>query len=824
MSEYIRSAEQICSPIQLVTGLGLEPTKVGDHYTIPCPACLNRLFILDTGFLCEETGCSFRAGGVFDLLKVSEKLDSYEKTLSRMTSMLPQLFADQDFLQDSFAKHEIVRVLEARRGLYELLLELARMQVDHHQTAALINQLRASANVDTIPSPYCFFPVPDGHKERLARIMRKYGGVGWPDTSNYSLILMPYFVNHHTVGVMLYKNGVNDRHHKHQKLESRQFQFLGLMQADPRVTDYSLVPTYAQVLKKNAEFSQTDPSKVALHLMRDSGSDLDPSWMPSKVTYLQSGQTEWNPLFMLASHTEVEIANSSHFADKPIPLLDKILFHIEERILSEGITKEVELLIQQAQLFPGAVERLKEQLSASHNLEALGDLDRFLQTKVLEITKNDGKLILRDDSYMLVQEDGSENHLSNFALKFHKNIRFYNSKDVYHSVDLLFGGRTIPMNIITQDLHNPRKLVEAVQHFPSEDMTLDEVTGLPVLSETSGRPITTLMRYLKKIPGTIPVVEGIATLGWSPGRELFHGPNFRIAERGQVDFGDIHFHPGSFLLSHFTNDVPHEVRAIHSSLPRVAKDYISIFVALIHRSFHGIQHIAVPVCRDLGGERLISEICGAVGQTKPIRFNESQWSRGGIPTNYPVFGTGSTYQQTQKLKSPIFMLTERGAVVEKVFSEEVYDAIGQTMREVFYSYLEWVMQGYNIEFSYQRSVDPNCVLAKEGQDIIRRAMGIEWEITTPAYSVLDTLFDSIPFERTQDYLAVDLNKQQVELNLSGLPAIDKTDLQLELSQFATGVVLTEHGVAAKDIDMKYLAETYYQDTPKFEEVFEIPDI
>ena len=89
MREHVDTIERTCSPIQLVTGLGLDPSRSGEHYTITCPACHNRLFVLETGFLCAAYDCDFRAGGTLDFLKLQRGLKTYGEAIDAMETVFP---------------------------------------------------------------------------------------------------------------------------------------------------------------------------------------------------------------------------------------------------------------------------------------------------------------------------------------------------------------------------------------------------------------------------------------------------------------------------------------------------------------------------------------------------------------------------------------------------------------------------------------------------------------------------------------------------------------------------------------------------------------
>jgi len=822
MSEYVKSVEQLCSPIQLVTGLGFEPKKSGDQYTIICPCCRNRLFILKTGFLCENSECDFRAGGIYDLLKKSENLKTYEAALLRLEHIFPDFFADQIFLKDAKNRQRVIKQLEARRRMYNLLQRQARESIDDHHTLSIHSKLRVMSGLDNISSPYCIFPLSKHNYEELETTLRMYGH-GCPDFRDSKPILIPYFINHHTVGALGYKYSLRSATH-FLKLESRKFQYCGLMQADPRIKKFTLVPTYAKILSKNEEFIQTDPGNLALHLLRDKSSALDPDWTPESAVYVEQRVNEWANLLMFARHTKVFVSRSSHITETPINLQERILNHLLQRLKETGFDGEVELLLEQGQLFPEFVPELRARLEQDSQWELLRDLNKFLATKVLDITPDGDKLSQKDGGYYFTRKDGNEINLSNFVIDFHKSVRFYNNKDVYHEIDLSFADRKIPMLLAHQDLHNPRKMLESLQQFPQDYVDLKQLEGIPILTETSGKQIHALMRYLKSRPGFLPVVEGIPALGWSSDRKYFFGPSW-IASADKIKYEDMIHHPDNPVLKNFNSKV-HEVRNINLQIPIECSTLIAQAVAMIFRAFHGVDPIAIAFLRDGGGERLLREMFSAIGQTQPIHMNESQWSRGGgLDTHgFPVYGVGASYWKTQKLKNSVFMLTDRGIRIDDDLDDESYDLSKQSFRQIIHKSLQWILSDQNTEFKYQRSVDPAFVLSKEGHWVIEQATDMEWSIRTPAYNVLDTIFGSIPFEETREYLINDLNRQRVELKLEGLPDVNRTDLQIELGQYASDVQLTETGIEAKDIDMKTLVETYYQDTPVFEEVFVAPDM
>jgi len=529
-------------------------------------------------------------------------------------------------------------------------------------------------------------------------------------------------------------------------------------------------------------------------------------------------ENQWSPLMMLSRDVELQVSPSSSPTVKPVRLQDRLEGILFEKLKTEGMNADTRLLVEQAQLFEGLPERLQDRLREAKCHEVLGDLNVILRERVLDITTDQDKLFERDGGYYLERARGNaEINLTNFLLRFDSNIVFNDSRDVFHAVRVLFKGEEIPMLLESNDLHNARNLLRTVQRLPRKDT---DVQGLPVFTETAGRAANALMRYLKSQPGSLPDATGITNLGWSPNRQHFAAPYF-VADADGVQYEELVFHPNNEILKHYKSFISLP-RKIHEPLPLVFTNLIAQIVAMVFRSYSGIQAMAVPILREDGGERLLRNMFGSLGQTHPFHFNESQWYRGINTNGYPVYGAGADFFRTQQMKQAVFMLTERGQRIEEIFTDEVYDAAGQTLRQILHDVIEWMLTGQNTEFVYLRSVDPSSVLSKEGQRVIHEATGLDWHIRTPSYQVLDTLLENIPFEKTHEYFVRDLNKRRIELRINDLFEVDKTDLALELKQFASNVELTDQGISAVDADMETLATTYYQDTPRFEEIFEAP--
>ena len=819
--EHVTALEQSCSPIQLITGLGFDPIKSGDQYTITCPSCHNRLFVLREGFLCENIDCSFRAGGVVDLLKTQEQLPDYVSAISRLEEIFPSLFKGQLHTHDAKTRMRVATRLNARRNLFELLRLMAKEQPRNSHDVTTKNKLRkAFGDQPVAASPYAVFPLWRKHYKQLQTILTQYGERNPP---NFDLedapFLVPYFSNHHTVGVLGFHADI-DREYEYRVLEPSKYQFFGLMQAHPKTQNVYLTSGFRLALLKNAEFSQKDPTQLALHCTMK-GSENRISWVPKAATYLETKRNRWSPIITLGLDIPISVARGTTLNSVTTPLQDHIVHVLVSKIIAEGFNADVEYLLELCQLYKDVhiMALIRKDLEDAGRLDELNQLQSFLRHKVLSV-EGDEKLYQAEEGYFYARR-GVDVGLSNFSLDFHRSIRFHNSSEVYYEVDLRYSERSIPMLLSHQNLHQPRLLEQSLQQFPNKDVELDKLQGLPVLYEVAGRKAGMLLRYFKRLTSSLPIAEGINSLGWSVDRKRFHGPNW-IADPGGIRHNPLVFSPGNEMLKLFVSE-DRPVRKVHQQLPLDITHIIAQTLGLVFRSYHNVGLMAIPILREGQGENLLRGLFREMGQRGPLHFNENQWIRSVDVHGFPVYGTGCDYRKTQNVKQAVFMLTsDRGQRIDTEYSEEIFEKAGQTFRQVFHECVAWMLEGEDVSFENHRSVDPNFILAKEGARVIQRAMGIEWHIHTPAYNVLDTLLANIPFERTQDYMVLDLNKRMFELKLDGLPAVDATDLQLELSQFANGVILTEHGVAANDADMNRLITNYYQETPRVEQLFVPP--
>lgn len=821
---HVDTLEQACSPIHLVAGLGFEPVRdpTTKNYTTNCPVCHNRLFVTPQGFLCENLNCDLKAGGVVDVLRYQQNLPDYYEAVGRLLEMFPERFHSHAYLREPKIQRAVAGHLQKRRAMLEFFLRAARHAPATKYDCDLRNHLRAGLGEDLFTkSPYLIFPIWESFQDTWEDFLTDQGIRRLPGLSRNSRpFLIPYFTNSHTVGALLYKDRFDDDSPQIFEIEPAKYQFSGLLQAGPYTTKYYLVPSYVGLAKQNLDFFNTAPTHIALGFLYKS-SEASITWVPEKATYIENkkrGHNKWTTLLNLGRDIDLRLSTGLELSDE-VPIVQRIVDVVYESLVSSGFNQETSQLIDLIQLYDNASELLKNKLSSAGHHELTRGVVAHLKHKVLDVEGED-KLIQTEDGYIHSRK-GVDTSISNFVVEFNRSIRFHGSPDVYYEVNLVNSQYTVPMLLAHQALHQPRQLEKSLQQFPKNLITDHERKQLPVpvMHETSGRRVGMLMRAFKKVCGKLPIVEGITSLGWTPDRKTFFGPSW-IADADGVRYTKMVFHPSNTILNHYDPE-ENPVRKVHD-LPLDGQHMIAQIIALIFRNFHNIPVMPVAVLREAASETLLRSMFAAIGQKTPIHFNESQWLRGVDLQGFPSYGTGCEYPKIKNIKQGVFMLSERGWSASEIYSADVYDLMGQTLRQVVHECLEWMLTGESVTFEYHRSVDPTCILSKEGKRVIDRAMGIEWNIRTPTYNALDALLSQIPFNKTHEFMKEDLNKQVFELRFAELESVDHTDLQMELRQFVGGVVLHRNSVSANIADMRQLVTTYYQDVPHVEQVFVPP--
>jgi hypothetical protein len=815
---HVDALEHSCSPIHLITGLGFEPKRYLDQYIIDCPACHNPLFVLPTGFLCHNQACNFRAGGVVDLLKWHHKLPDYTTALDSLLEILAHRFKDQAGIDDRHVREDMARLLTVRRRMLDFLLRAARTNPDTHAGVRAQNHLRKRFGEDVWgAAPYVAFPLWSKDYEEFKDILAAYESPPpLPIRRGDTPFLLPYFINHHTVGVVHQVLSPDKKTSEYFELEPRKYQFLGLLQTDPRANDFYLTHNADRAIIKNAEFARTDPSKMALALIHKTKfSDI--AWCPKRVVYLEAKANNWSAYINLSFDTEVAVADSPYFATNLQSIEERITTVLYAMLVRDGEFSPTALtLLDLGQMYDEFVPRLSQMLKDGKHFELLKALIRHVRNKVLLVLSDTEKLIQTDQGYAYVVKNVTT-YLTNFLLDIRRSISFPNSNDLYHEAMVVKGDQTFPVMFMHSALSRPGTLLPIINKPMNGKMPEQCIN----FNTERGNGIARLVQYFNMKVGESPMVEGIADLGWTIDRSKFYGPSW-IADKDGIRYTGMVHHPDTPFLTLHYNAKENPVRRVYDQLPVECMNLIAQIIAMVFRQFHNVPLLAVPILRDQAGEVLLREMFNAIGQHSPVHYNESQWQRGKDTRGFPVYGTGCDYHRTKNLKQGVFMLTDRGYAVSTVYAQEDYERAGQTLREVMHSCIEWMLTGENVTFEYHRSVDPTCILSKEGKRIIERAMGLEWHIQTPAYNALDSLLSQIPFNRTHEYMVEDLGSQRFEVKLAGLENVDTTDLQLELKQFAAGVTLTQRGVAASIADMRHLLQTYYQDVPHVEQVFTVP--
>jgi hypothetical protein len=815
MELSIQTLDQIINPIELINLLG-EELHIGlsGEYTTNCPKCESKLFILDKEFVCENSLCTFRAGSAVDYL-VAKGVCGWDQSIETLNSILNNKLKNSIVYKN---QKIITSQLKNKRKIFDFFLKNAFNGSQNNIKLIQYRSALRSQGLDPEALRHSVFIVTAQETEVLKELIKNV----YPE-KNINItgphIILPYFVNYHTISHLLVLKTPDSKPEKINIMPSRTA-FFSLLQRHPGCKKTKVAYTYAEAAKLNTQYSRVNPEMLCLHMMVDAKASGESFVLPS-ATYIAIGE----------NHSDLRVAGT---LQRYIPGLtvseNKVGLHADyaaidaNEFILKCVVKELKKNIPISSILPlveldhKSRQALLVQLHANRYFAEADEVRNFFKT--LPVYKDD-KITLFSNPYgYSIKKHNNDiytNNISNFTIELEQNIVFTESTDIFHAGSLLFNNDRYPLILKQEEIDKITELEKAARRA-TMGVSNSEI-NIPTVMERSGAKYLTT--YLREQVSQLPKTEGIPMLGWSPRRSSFYTPYF-IADRKGSRVGKKYLHPVIPTLSSFTTDIS-DVCALHHDLPEVIVNILNQAAAFIVRTFLSMQTKPLPIYNNSEARRLLSEIFSALGQTTVLQLNQNM--RGeelpGV-RGFPFYAVGYSSSQINKSSLSAFILCDAGANINENFSPDIIHKAQTTLKFITKKIAEWALQTQAENFQQERSVSRANAYSKEGSQVIVDACGLlSWPSSKTPFENLDNILSRIGIDEVKNYFIsnVNIHKLQIKNEIFDV-ATNRQALEAELKSISKSVSFTKDTVDVDSESMLEALNSYYHTNPVLTEYFD----
>lgn len=805
--------EQITSPLEVVNLLGHELHKVHatNYYTTKCPKCESKLHILDKEFVCENSGCVFRAGSVVDYLVAAKKC-SWDTALETLNTILDNRLQNTTLFKN---KSSVTKYFKTRRRVFDFFLRIALQGSVNNMHCLQYRNALKNQGIDVELLKWGIYVV-SGKDTTILRELVKDG-----NKINDTCIVLPYFSSYHKVSHILV---LNSPLHKPElfEVEPSRISYFGLLQRHPKNNVTKLAYTYAEAAKLNTQYSRVSPENVCLHMMLDAAKGGDYIVFP-EVEYVIT-----NP----ADDNFRAVATIQKYLPSVAVDTQKINLYAAEKIessdiyLAKSLIKEIKAgkniisLLDLINLKADSKQLLLKKLHEEKYFDEAEEVRNYF--KSLPIYNDDKQTLYSNPFGYTLKKSGKDtfiNSITNFIVELEQNVVFAESTDIFHAGNVTFNGDVFPVILTQDDVEKAADLEKAVRRATLGSPGESALINLPTVKDRGGAKY--LISYLREQISSLPRTEGLPMLGWSPRRTSFYAPYF-IADKKGSRLGKKYFHPNNQALSLFTNDSS-TIGQLHLDLPEPISEVISQCAAIITRSYLSMPVRAIPVYNSSEARALLSALFSALGQTSVAQLNhnirgeDSPGIRG-----FPHYAVGYVSSQANKSSLPAFILCDAGLVINEHFSAEILEQAKQTLKLVVQKVAEWAITTEAASFTQVQSVSRTAAYTSEGTQVIIDSCNLmSWPHSKKPFENLDNLLANIRPEEVKQYFVKDIHRHITQIKKEVFnSSSDLNKITEELQQIAKKVLVTEDTIDVDSDSMLEALTSFYQTTPTLAEKFD----
>lgn len=832
MEAHVKAINSLVSPAEAACELGLQPKVKDNACIVSCPNCDKPMFVLDTGFVCSSHNCNFKAGGVIDIISLTENVSiskSCEYFFEAFASKAKKIskYKDLEFLSD------LTMRLRYKRKLLEFFLRRRNSEPDRAYAIQAMGAL-GKAGIRLQDNRLTGFVLSTEEAAELNVILGHYE-TGLPSLPPATaMLVIPYFSDHHTIDSLTVSTPARpSRDHKTIELErNSRLVWAGLLQAHPATKKVELVESAMDMLIANTTHARTGTGKeIALHC-RYKSTIADVVWKPETCRYVISEESEATPVIALSRLDSClsEMTLSVKGVERNVR--DYVLETCTSALIKDGFTASTKLLLEAAQINEQERFTLLAKLHDARAYDTAEGVRKFL--RVVLVHKDEKSLLYATpDGYLTARDESADKvPVTNFVLDVTSNIVFPDSQDVFHAADLTIDGHRRSIVLKPTDIDRIVDL-EAAVRFASGNLDSEEIleNKLPTVRDKNcGRIMSSYLRH--KI-SEAPRIEGIPFLGWNDQRTRFYGPYWYADKKAGCIQYDAVMHPFKVDMQYFAN-APFAARSLHLDLPSGAATVIAQYASMLVRSYLHYPVGAIHYYDDDKHVQAFSSLFDALGQRYMITASPNKRNTSGVvedagrifkglPYLVRSFSEGLNTRTVDFIRSAAFCLGAQGCVLNDIenFKPRENDIKSCTAHVVF-AVLEWILKTEAKTFEPAKSVSFAQCAAIEGSAIIEQACGVTtWNRKNSEYTSLEAFLADVRYEEVNQYVHYNINEHIVTLDLASRKDLSVNAIAAEIAKLGAEKVTVEgNKITTDSASMMEALESYYHSRPTVSESFD----
>lgn len=832
MEVHVKAINSLVSPAEAACELGLHPRIKDNACIVSCPNCDKPMFVLDTGFVCSSHSCNFKAGGVIDMISLTEKIsigkacDYFFEAFAVKTKKISR-YNDAEFIS------ELALRLRYKRKLLEFFLRRRNNEPDRAYAIQALGALR-KAGITLQDNKLTGFVLTAEDVSELNSILAHFNTCMPNIPAATAALVIPYFSDHHTIDSLTVSTPASPaKDHKIIDIErNARLTWAGLLQTHPAVDKVELTESAMDMLIANTAYARTGTGKeIALHC-RYRGTVADVLWKPLTCKYIVTDDSSTSPVIALSKLDSCLTDMTLSVRGVERPVRDYILDECFEALLEDGLSPSAKLMLEASQLDEKERRDILVRLHDARAYDAAESVRKFL--RVVLVHKDDRSLLYSTpDGYLVAKDESAEKlPVTNFVLDILHNIVFPDSQDVFHVADLTINANKRRIVLKPTDIDRISDLETAVRFASGGDNeTLDD--KLPTVRDKGcGRIMSSYLRY--KI-SEVPRLEGIPFLGWNDQKTRFYGPYWYADKRaGCIPF-EAELHPFKQDMQYFSN-VPFSARSLHTDIPSCAATVIAQYASMLVRSYLGYAGNSVHYVNNDKHSNLLHAVFGALGQHCGMpACNVRNYIGAAHSANVNTFSglprlvitpqaTEADNKRTRSKPGGFeFCLGAQGCIFEDIEQVEIReDDIKSCAAHVVFAVLDWILRTEAKAFKPASSVSFAQCAAAEGNDIIAAACGLSsWNQRLSEYTTLEAFLADVRYEEVNRYVHYNVNEHIVTLDLTSRPDLSIEAIAQELEKLgANKISVNSNKITTDSGSMMTALESYYHNRPEVEESFD----
>jgi hypothetical protein len=552
MFDKVNTLFESIRPFKVAHDLGCICFKVHGVPAIKDPFSTDNIYITESGFVSQSKNAGFNAGNIVDLMVYVRKI-TYVEAVTHILDVYGKQMDNKRLMALAAHKTGIAQFLKNNRALFLYYQSLRSNLLSGNQPYGQVQQILQHFNLSPMQGHSLVASATKQEAKHLWRLAKALGASGDPTFSAPGYMVMPYWINEHTIGAVSFVP-TNSKNYDRRPLEeplyvipSRHY-FFGLCSFSPVDTVIytidsvrSLLEQYTLVLDHAPDINSgmvcvvahKDPDKLP-----DNTPDLRP--LPRGLQICDrpdvGSALSNNRFFRDFRIVWVRNQFKTGFATAlPFRTLVQEQFHYIIKLNGEA-SDEMSRFLEVCRKDKEAIDTVRD-ISETLGMEDLlqrATVQANLTDRSIEVF---GKYSIRStaDGYQILKgmraADPEGTLFTNYTLTLDTLLTFKEfTNNKYYQGLVHVDGQSFPFEISRQQLYQGDTITAAAEAAVHRLAVENELQVLPALLDRTY--MTLLGQLTQHMSKSCPTEYGLSRLGWSETKDSYYGVNWAMDENG----------------------------------------------------------------------------------------------------------------------------------------------------------------------------------------------------------------------------------------------------------------------------------------------------